>query len=90
MVVILVQSLIHYFMKLQDGFVSLQELEDWILLTQKRYIIEDTERQWKSLNPNEETEVSWENYKIITYGVTSGNALKNYCPFFITEILYLN
>ena len=55
----------------KDGFVSLQELKDWILLTQKRYIIDDSERQWKSLNSNDDPEVSWEDYKLITYGVTS-------------------
>lgn len=85
MFVILRPSLIHYFLKLQDSFVSLQELKDWILLTQKRYIIEDTERQWKSLNPNDETEVSWENYKIITYGITSGNSFKSYYLFLLLK-----
>lgn len=55
----------------KNGFVSLQELKDWILLTQKRYIFDDSDRQWRGLNPNNETEVSWESYKTITYGINS-------------------
>lgn len=59
----------------------MQELKDWILLTQKRYIIDDTERQWKGLNPNDEPTVSWENYKVVTYGVSFGKLYlkKNVC-----------
>ncbi|KFM74065.1 Calumenin-A, partial [Stegodyphus mimosarum] len=54
----------------KDGFVSMQELKDWIQHTQRRYIIDDSERQWKNLNPNDEPEVTWKTYRKVTYGYT--------------------
>ena len=31
-----------------DGFVTFEEMRDWIKFTQKRYVSEDVERQWQS------------------------------------------
>ncbi|GIY64359.1 calumenin-B [Caerostris darwini] len=52
----------------KDNFVSLQELKEWIQHTQKRYILEDSERQWRAFNPNDETELTWQTYKKSSYG----------------------
>ena len=31
-----------------DGYVTFEEMRDWIKFTQKRYVSEDVERQWQS------------------------------------------
>ncbi|XP_060532016.1 calumenin [Cylas formicarius] len=51
-----------------DGFISREELKDWIRYTQKRYISEDVDRQWKQQNPDDNPTVSWENYQKLVYG----------------------
>ncbi|PSN37652.1 Calumenin [Blattella germanica] len=51
-----------------DGFVSQEELKDWIQYTQKRYIIDDVERQWKAHNPENKDKLTWDEYKKMVYG----------------------
>ncbi|XP_034937858.1 calumenin-A [Chelonus insularis] len=52
-----------------DGFVTQEELKDWIKYTQQRYIRDDVERQWKSYNPDESSnKLTWESYKKMVYG----------------------
>lgn len=51
-----------------DGFVTLVELKDWIRYTQRRYIDEDVDRQWKQHNPNNDESMSWETYRKAVYG----------------------
>ncbi|KDR16997.1 calumenin [Zootermopsis nevadensis] len=51
-----------------DGFVTREELKDWIQYTQKRYITDDVERQWKTHNPENKGNLSWEEYKKMVYG----------------------
>ena len=51
----------------QNGKVTEEELKEWIQFIQKRYIVEDTERQWKEHDPEGDA-VSWESYKKRTYG----------------------
>ncbi|XP_076310701.1 calumenin-like isoform X2 [Tachypleus tridentatus] len=53
-----------------DGFVTQKELQDWIQFTQKRYILDDVDRQWKSHNPNKKEVLTWEDYRKVTYGLT--------------------
>lgn len=55
-----------------DGFVSREELKDWIQYTQKRYITDDVERQWKAHNPENKDKLSWEEYKKMVYGFMDG------------------
>jgi Ca2+-binding EF-hand superfamily protein len=55
-----------------DGFVSGEELKDWIQYTQKRYIIDDVERHWKAHNPENKEKLSWEEYKKMVYGFMDG------------------
>ncbi|XP_033017538.1 calumenin isoform X3 [Lacerta agilis] len=52
----------------KDGFVTPEELKDWIKFAQKRWIYEDVERQWKGHDLNEDGLISWEEYKNATYG----------------------
>lgn len=48
--------------------MSLEELKDWIRFTQKRYIMEDVDRQWRQQNPENKDTLSWETYKKLVYG----------------------
>ncbi|KAL1506394.1 hypothetical protein ABEB36_005765 [Hypothenemus hampei] len=54
--------------KNNDGFVSREELKDWIRFTQKRYISEDVNRQWKQQNPDNNPTIPWETYQKLVYG----------------------
>ena len=51
-----------------DGKVSHKELRAWIQKSQKTYIVEDVERQWKAHNPDLKDVMSWDEYKKATYG----------------------
>ncbi|XP_066138917.1 calumenin [Euwallacea fornicatus] len=51
-----------------DGFISRDELKDWIRYTQKRYISDDVNRQWKQQNPDDNPTVSWDSYQKMVYG----------------------
>lgn len=51
-----------------DKFVDLSELRAWIEFSQKRYIHDDVERQWKVHNPNDTDAIEWEVYKHTVYG----------------------
>lgn len=51
-----------------DGFVTKEELKDWIKFTQQRYLRDDTERQWRNHNPSEKDKITWEEYRNVTYG----------------------
>ncbi|VEN48850.1 unnamed protein product [Callosobruchus maculatus] len=52
----------------KDGFITREELKDWIRYTQKRYITEDVDRQWKQYNPEEKPTISWDHYRQLVYG----------------------
>lgn len=52
----------------KDGFITQEELKDWIKYTQKRYITVDVEQQWKQHNPDEKDSITWEEYKKLVYG----------------------
>lgn len=51
-----------------NGYVTYEELKNWIYKQQKSYIHDDVERQWKSHNPENKTLITWEDYKKATYG----------------------
>ncbi|XP_064482432.1 calumenin-A-like isoform X2 [Ornithodoros turicata] len=55
--------------KNQDGYVTQEELQQWIQYTQKRYIREDVEKQWQVHNVTDS--ISWEDYRRTTYGEDS-------------------
>ncbi|KAL1459799.1 hypothetical protein WDU94_011753 [Cyamophila willieti] len=52
----------------KDGFVSKEELKDWIQYTQKRYIHNDVENQWRTHNPENKEKITWDEYKKLVYG----------------------
>ncbi|XP_023933064.1 calumenin-A-like [Lingula anatina] len=52
----------------QDGQVSEEELKEWIQHVQKRYVYQDTERQWVQDQKVEGDKLTWEAYKDRTYG----------------------
>ncbi|XP_003728895.1 calumenin isoform X2 [Strongylocentrotus purpuratus] len=51
----------------KDGFVTEEELKDWILLQQSRYIYEDVDRQWKGHNVDGDPKITWQEYNQTTY-----------------------
>lgn len=52
----------------KDGFVTKEELRDWIKYTQMRYIRDDVERLWKHHNPDEKEKIYWDEYRKAVYG----------------------
>lgn len=52
----------------KDGFVTHKELKEWIQYTQKRYILDDVDRQWATHNPSQKELLTWQDYMNITYG----------------------
>lgn len=58
-----------------DGLVSQEELKDWIRFTQRRYITDDVDRQWKTHNPEDKEKISWDEYKKMLYGFMDGEFL---------------
>uniref|UniRef100_U5EW90 Reticulocalbin-3 n=1 Tax=Corethrella appendiculata TaxID=1370023 RepID=U5EW90_9DIPT len=52
----------------KDNFVNLAELKAWIQFTQKRYINEDVDRQWRQHNPENNEQIHWDAYRKNVYG----------------------
>lgn len=79
----------------KDGYVTAEEMKNWIKHAQKRWIYDDVDRQWKSHDLNGDGLVSWEEYKNATYGYILGmtaEALYSYiffCVYFIPECMYI-
>lgn len=44
----------------KDEFVDMSELKNWISFTQRRYIEDDVNRQWKQHNPENAENLHWE------------------------------
>lgn len=51
-----------------DGYVTQDELREWIHFTQQRYVSDDVERQWTQHNPDGKDEIKWEEYRQLVYG----------------------
>ena len=51
-----------------DGQLTEEELKNWIIFTQSRYVQEDTEKQLKQSDANSDKKVTWEEYKTASYG----------------------
>ncbi|KAF4523076.1 hypothetical protein B566_EDAN003088 [Ephemera danica] len=60
-----------------DGQVTQEELKNWIQFTQKRYILDDVDRQWKAHNPENKEKISWEEYKKMVYGFMDGDMYRS-------------
>lgn len=52
----------------EDGFVTQEELKNWIDYNQKKYILQDVQQQWSTHNPKNKDKITWEEYKKIVYG----------------------
>lgn len=61
----------------KDGFVTGEELKDWILYTQQRYIRDNVERQWKSHNPDGKEKLPWTEYLAMVYGDMNEHEAEN-------------
>ncbi|GFY57945.1 calumenin-B [Trichonephila inaurata madagascariensis] len=53
--------------KNKDGFVTQEELKDWITYTQAKYITDDVDKQWKLHNEGDKENLDWETFKKVTY-----------------------
>ncbi|XP_054015151.1 calumenin [Hylaeus anthracinus] len=62
----------------KDGYVTGEELKDWILYTQRRYIRDNVERQWKSHNPEEKEKLPWTEYMGMVYGDMDEHEAENH------------
>ena len=61
-----------------DGKVSEEELKNWIKYVQNKYIIEDTERQWKEHQLDDNGQLTWAKYKERTYGYLESKYTQTY------------
>lgn len=52
----------------KDGFINMSELKNWIKFTQRRYIEDDVDRQWRQHNPSNNETLHWEVYRKTVYG----------------------
>ncbi|KAE9544878.1 hypothetical protein AGLY_000421 [Aphis glycines] len=59
--------------KNNDGYVTQEELKDWIKFTQTRYIMNDVHSQWDNHKNLENDKLSWAIYRKDTYGFMSGH-----------------
>lgn len=51
----------------EDGFVTLNEMKEWIAKQLRKYIYHDIEGQFTSNDLDGDKKVSWEEYKNTTY-----------------------
>ena len=59
----------------KDGFVTEQELKDWIKYAQSKYIYDDALKQMETNDMNKDGFITWEEYKNNTYGFLEGKTL---------------
>ena len=52
----------------EDGYVTLDEMRDWIRFTQQRYVSEDVDRQWNQHNVDNGETITWDQYRALVYG----------------------
>lgn len=57
----------------KDGLVSEEELKVWIKHGQKKHIYESAARQWSDFDIDHDGQISWVEYKNVTYGSYLGN-----------------
>ena len=65
-----------------DSKVTKEELQVWIQYVQKRYLVSDVDKQWKTHNLSGKENLTWDDYRKTVYGFSHGNAslqhLKHY------------
>lgn len=60
----------------KDGFVTTEEMKEWLTDVQRRWIYKNVDRQWEMFDINGDDLVSWEEYRDITYGNIVGKNLQ--------------
>lgn len=63
----------------KNNVVDMSELKNWISFTQRRYIEDDVDRQWKQHNPDNLEQLNWEvSYSfglLLLFSVSIANSL---------------
>uniref|UniRef100_A0A8C4R0Y4 Reticulocalbin-3 n=1 Tax=Eptatretus burgeri TaxID=7764 RepID=A0A8C4R0Y4_EPTBU len=54
-----------------DGLVTEDELREWIKFAQRRWLVEDADKQWNSHDLDVDGHISWDEYKNVTYSSLS-------------------
>uniref|UniRef100_A0A4Q8K2X6 Reticulocalbin-3 n=1 Tax=Liphistius sp. SGP-2016 TaxID=1905180 RepID=A0A4Q8K2X6_9ARAC len=62
----------------KDGYVSVEELKNWLHVLQERVIQDNVQRQWDYYNPQSEDVLSWEGYYPEQKQVLSWERYKNF------------
>ncbi|CAK9807268.1 calub [Anthophora plagiata] len=73
----------------KDGYVTGEELKDWILYTQQRYTRDNVEHQWKSHNPEGKQKLPWSEYLTMVYGDMNEHETENYEKFKDNSVSYV-
>jgi len=72
LVVVVCSVIVDKIDKNNDGYVTQEELKDWIKFTQTRYIMNDVHSQWDNHKNLENGNLSWARHRKDTYGFMSG------------------
>ncbi|CAG0879967.1 unnamed protein product [Darwinula stevensoni] len=56
----------------QDGYVTKEELTEWIRYTQRRYLDQDVNRQWDEANKEKKETIDFDAFKKFSYGFLDG------------------
>lgn len=64
--------------KNNDGYITQEELKDWIKFTQNRYIMNDVHSQWDNHKLQNNDKLSWALYRKDTYGFMTGENYNYY------------
>lgn len=59
-----------------DGFVSEEELKQWIKVVQRKHVYDSVQRQWTDFDTDSNGLISWDEYRNVTYGSYLGKMLK--------------
>lgn len=57
----------------KDSFVSEEELKNWLQSKQRKHIADSVEHQWVDFDTNNDSLISWAEYKNVTYGTYLAN-----------------
>lgn len=61
----------------QDGYVTKEELKDWIKHVSRRYIYEDADSQWGTHDTDGDGGISWDEWFQSTYKAMAGTSCQN-------------
>lgn len=70
----------------QDGYITFDELRSWIIFTQKKYLIDDVNKQWHTHNVEGNDKITWDVYRKAVYGFSHGKL--KYVLTFSSNLLF--